>query len=92
MAGWLLLQRAGLNAQARAGVLSSAKNALGLKNLEAARRGQWADIDLGEHDANNRKRDMFPHKPGRGRALGVFEDDEGDPEEVLEDCDAEEDR
>jgi hypothetical protein len=32
MAGWLLLQRAGLNAQERAGVLSSAKNSLNLKN------------------------------------------------------------
>ncbi|CAK0882425.1 unnamed protein product, partial [Prorocentrum cordatum] len=48
MAGWLLLQRAGLNAQERAEVLSSAKNSLNLKNIEAALRGQWADVDLKE--------------------------------------------
>ena len=84
MAGWLLLQRAGLNAQERAGVLSSAKNSLNLKNIEAALRDQWADVDLKEHDAQNRKRGMFPHKPGKGRALGIFDDVE-DEEHPLED-------
>merc|ERR1712087_875176 len=83
MAGRLLLQRAGLNAQERAGVLSSAKNSLNLKNIEAALRDQWADVDLKEHDAQNRKREMFPHKPGKGRALGIFDDVED--EEQLQD-------
>ena len=83
MAGWLLLQRAGLNAQERAGVLSSAKNSLNLKNIEAALRDQWADVDLKEHGAQNKKRDTFPHKPGKGRALGIFDDveDEEQPHE-----------
>ncbi|CAK0843897.1 unnamed protein product [Prorocentrum cordatum] len=91
MAGWLLLQRAGLNAQERAGVLSSAKNSLNLKNIEAALRDQWADVDLKEHDAHNKKRDIFPHKPGRGRALGVFGEDEDDQEEAPDDYDPEDD-
>ncbi|CAK0864076.1 unnamed protein product, partial [Prorocentrum cordatum] len=68
MAGWLLLQRAGLNAQERAGVLSSATNLLNLKNIKAALRNQWADA--------NRKRDMSPHKPGKGRAMGLFDEDD----------------
>ncbi|CAK0867694.1 unnamed protein product, partial [Prorocentrum cordatum] len=91
MVGWLLLQRAGLNAQERAGALSSAKNSLNLKNIEAALRDQGADVDLKEHDAHNKKRDMFPHKPGRGRALGVFGEDEDDREEAPDDYDLEDD-
>ena len=68
-------------------MLSSAKNSLNLKNIEAALRDQWADVDLKEHDAQNRKRDIFPHKPGKGRALGIFddvEDEEQPPEDELE--------
>jgi hypothetical protein len=48
-------------------------------------------VDLKEHDAHNKKRDIFPHKPGRGRALGVFGEIEDDQEEAPDDYDPEDD-